>query len=463
MAHIFISYSRRDTDYARKLAESLRDHGFDIWFDEHIEYGANWEMAIFRAIDACAVLVVLMSPDSAASEWVQREVAYAERRKKPIYPLLLEGEEFPRFVLTQYVDVTSHDLPKEDFYDNLSQYLPRRSGRGLALAMQDVEKLPPPLEDTRTRRLETAMPRQSQRGQGTEVRVKISLPDSLGLRGELPDVTEFGDEIKKSDVRDTGFPLAFPTDASGKPLPIRLCVQIDSDHYVSRYPANACGEGQAELDIPPDHDSRTVVFSLTPKDPSYAGRAAVTVCLLRAGHVIAENVVSTRVVEQVQEVNYTLAAAPLAWAIADAGVMPVSGLPATAEKPRPQPAAAASPAIAKRTASAPPKRRRTVMFPSVVAALFAALLGISALLVGQRNTRQSSPSDQMGAAMASSTPLRSIATQVALPAVAPSQQLFLTEESVTLAASQVSATPEPTGNMNSPILAQLANPLSDTG
>lgn len=103
------------------------------------------------------------------------------------------------------------------------------------------------------------------------------------------------------------------------------------------------------------------------------------------------------------------------------------------------------------------------MFPSVVAALFAALLGISALLVGQRNTRQSSPSDQMGAAMASSTPLRSIATQVALPAVAPSQQLFLTEESVTLAASQVSATPEPTGNMNSPILAQLANPLSDTG
>ncbi|MCA9905831.1 MAG: toll/interleukin-1 receptor domain-containing protein, partial [Anaerolineae bacterium] len=199
MAHIFISYSRRDTDYARKLAESLRDHGFDIWFDEHIEYGANWEMAIFRAIDACAVLVVLMSPDSAASEWVQREVAYAERRKKPIYPLLLEGEEFPRFVLTQYVDVTSHDLPKEHFYDNLSQYLPRRSGRGLALAMQDVEKLPPPLEDTRTRRLETAMPHQSQRGQGTEVRVKISLPDSPGLRGELPDVTEFGDEIKKSD------------------------------------------------------------------------------------------------------------------------------------------------------------------------------------------------------------------------------------------------------------------------
>ncbi|MCL4248374.1 MAG: TIR domain-containing protein [Anaerolineae bacterium] len=460
MAHVFISYSRRDTTYARKLAESLRDHGFDIWFDEHIEYGANWELAIFRAIDACAVLVVLMSPDSAASEWVQREVAYAERRKRPIYPLLLQGEEFPRFVLTQYVDVTSHNLPKEDFYDNLAQYLPRRSGRGLALAMQDAEKLPPPLEDTRTRRLEMAMPRQSQRGHGTEVRVKISLPDSPGLRGELPDVTEFGDEIKKGDVRDTGFPLAFPTDASGKPLPIQLCVQIDSDHYVARYPANACGEGQAELAIPPDHDSRTVVFSLTPKDPSFAGRAAVTVRLLREGRVIAENVVSTRVVEQVQEVNYTLAAAPLAWAMADGGVMPVAGLPVTADKlSKPLSAPSPSPAIARRAPASSSGRRKAMMFPSVVATLFAALLGVSALLLGQSNMRQASPGDQVGAAMPSPTPLRGMATQVALPIIAATQQSTFSASDV----SRASATPQATVTAESPILAQLVNPLSDAG
>ena len=36
MAHIFISYSRRDAAYARKLADSLLERGFDVWFDEQI-------------------------------------------------------------------------------------------------------------------------------------------------------------------------------------------------------------------------------------------------------------------------------------------------------------------------------------------------------------------------------------------------------------------------------------------
>ncbi|MDX2138555.1 MAG: toll/interleukin-1 receptor domain-containing protein [Chloroflexota bacterium] len=310
MAHIFVSYSRKDKDYARKLVDHLLALGFDVWFDEHIEYGSNWEQAIQRAIDTCAAFIVVMSPASADSEWVHNESAHAADRSKAIYPLLLDGEAFLRFKTTQYVDVRGGVLPSDEFIAKLAEHAPRAShfgkryGSAESGGIRTFQRPPSVPAPTQTRRLESAMPRQTQRAVPTEVRIKISLPDSVGLRGELPDVTEYGDEIKKGDVRESGFPLTFPVDANGNPLPIKLCTQVESDHYDVRYPANDCGAGQAEIELPPNTDSRTVVVALYPRDAAYVGRASVTVRLLREGRVVAENVVVTRVVEQVQELAY---------------------------------------------------------------------------------------------------------------------------------------------------------------
>ncbi|MEO1287448.1 MAG: toll/interleukin-1 receptor domain-containing protein [Chloroflexota bacterium] len=33
MSHVFISYSTKDSDYAYKLADKLREEGFDVWID----------------------------------------------------------------------------------------------------------------------------------------------------------------------------------------------------------------------------------------------------------------------------------------------------------------------------------------------------------------------------------------------------------------------------------------------
>ena len=37
--HIFISYSRKDQPYTRKMAEHLRQRGFDVWMDDRIGFG----------------------------------------------------------------------------------------------------------------------------------------------------------------------------------------------------------------------------------------------------------------------------------------------------------------------------------------------------------------------------------------------------------------------------------------
>lgn len=94
MSHIFISYAREDTDVMQWLRDDFRAQGLAVWTDENLQPGTdNWRRSIQDAIREAGCLVVVMSPDSAQSEWVQREVAFAEAVRKPIFPILARGTE----------------------------------------------------------------------------------------------------------------------------------------------------------------------------------------------------------------------------------------------------------------------------------------------------------------------------------------------------------------------------------
>ena len=119
--HIFISYSRKDRDYVRKLEDELRKRGFDPWMDDRIDFGDRWWRTIDRYIRTCAAFVVVMTPGSEQSEWVEREVQLALRERKPVFPLLLRGLGFSLLITTQYADVTGERLPPADFYERLGR------------------------------------------------------------------------------------------------------------------------------------------------------------------------------------------------------------------------------------------------------------------------------------------------------------------------------------------------------
>jgi small GTP-binding protein len=140
-SHIFISYSKKNREYARRLADGLLNEGFDVWIDDRIDYGDDWELAIFKAIDLCSAFIVIMTPNSYESKWVRRECHHADKRSKPLFPLLLEGEEFPRYGLTQFIDVRGERLPGKDFYAHLEKYVPRKTRRGNEII--DVLKVSP--------------------------------------------------------------------------------------------------------------------------------------------------------------------------------------------------------------------------------------------------------------------------------------------------------------------------------
>ncbi len=131
MMHVFISYSKKNRGYARTLADHLLRLGFDVWIDDRIDYGEMWERTIFKAIDDCSAFLIIMTPDSYQSDWVLREIQYADRRRKPQFPVLLDGEDFPRYGPHQHVDVRDGKLPPDDFYERLEQAAPRKTRTGV--------------------------------------------------------------------------------------------------------------------------------------------------------------------------------------------------------------------------------------------------------------------------------------------------------------------------------------------
>jgi hypothetical protein len=126
MGHIFISYSHKDKKFVEKLEQKLLEEGFNVWIDHRIDYGFQWPKEIQKQLDACDAFIVVVSTNSYESKWVQNEVARADRKGKPFFPLLLQGDAWLAIEAFQYVDVTDGSLPPEKFYRRLEKVSPRK-------------------------------------------------------------------------------------------------------------------------------------------------------------------------------------------------------------------------------------------------------------------------------------------------------------------------------------------------
>jgi formylglycine-generating enzyme required for sulfatase activity len=106
MARIFISYSRQDQLFVRRLATDLESLGADIWLDvDDIPVGMKWSTAIQEGLDSTEVMIVVVSPYSMSSKNVEDEWQYFQDHKKPIVLVLLEPSRM-HFQLSriQYID-----------------------------------------------------------------------------------------------------------------------------------------------------------------------------------------------------------------------------------------------------------------------------------------------------------------------------------------------------------------------
>lgn len=117
--YVFVSYSRRDSAYVRKLVAFLRKHEFEVWADDQIPTGQRWVRTIQTQIDGCAVFVPVMSPDADESEWVGEEIGRARAKGLPILPLLLKGEPIFGLGQIQHYPVPGGVMPGNRFLTRL--------------------------------------------------------------------------------------------------------------------------------------------------------------------------------------------------------------------------------------------------------------------------------------------------------------------------------------------------------
>ncbi len=174
MAEIFLSYSRANEGFMRRLKKDLKRAGFSVWVDQTgLKRGSpGWKAKIQKEIERAHCMVVVLSPKAKKSRWVEREISYAEAFDRPILAVLAKGNKRTAVPI---------DLMDSDWFDarrrysrTLAELVDTIQGHlGEGSPGRTVPKTSPP--DVRRRKVEEIIGalRQSEEG-GSVGRIRLS-------------------------------------------------------------------------------------------------------------------------------------------------------------------------------------------------------------------------------------------------------------------------------------------------
>ena len=160
---IFISYKKESLSKreSRALRDQLMRDGFDVFRDEEtMGGGIDWQQTIYENVRTSDVLIVLLEPETAKSEWVQREVDIARGAGVSILPLRLGYATFTdadiktvqeKLVITQtnYVTFVSQNYAHENLSDAEQATIAHANQR----LVEDIRRL---ADETRVRQRQWA-------------------------------------------------------------------------------------------------------------------------------------------------------------------------------------------------------------------------------------------------------------------------------------------------------------------
>jgi hypothetical protein len=97
MTDIFFSYSSKDRERVRPIRDALAAQGFDIFWDQQVPAGVDWDTWIRQHLQRAKCAVVFWSGNSVASDNVRHEATVAKTQGK-LVPVLIEDlrpDQFP--------------------------------------------------------------------------------------------------------------------------------------------------------------------------------------------------------------------------------------------------------------------------------------------------------------------------------------------------------------------------------
>ncbi len=121
-ARIYISYSGDDLPFVRAVADELRTHGVDAWFDEsHIASGDHWQHAQADALRSANVVAIFIGKKT-QTPWMNFEIGAAVGGEKRVVPIYLEStqEGLPP-LLAQFMAIDAHALKPAQVADQIAE------------------------------------------------------------------------------------------------------------------------------------------------------------------------------------------------------------------------------------------------------------------------------------------------------------------------------------------------------
>jgi hypothetical protein len=119
---VFLSYSRQDQVFVRRLVDRLQESGISVFFDEaEIATGGDLAAALHRVVQEAKYVLIVMSPAYFASQWSQQELALAlqeefSTKRTKVLPLMLRDCEVPVLLRDKlYADFRDPDTFERSF------------------------------------------------------------------------------------------------------------------------------------------------------------------------------------------------------------------------------------------------------------------------------------------------------------------------------------------------------------
>ena len=121
MTTIFVSFANEDAACAESILQGLEAKGYSAWREpKSLELSSIlYPRTIENVILSSAAVVLVWSSSASRSAWVERHILFAQRLKKPILPVLIDGTGLPNTLIADKtiagqlpcIDVVTHMLP----------------------------------------------------------------------------------------------------------------------------------------------------------------------------------------------------------------------------------------------------------------------------------------------------------------------------------------------------------------
>ena len=125
MNQLFISYSRKDVDFARRITERFEAEGLEAWVDwQDIPPSVDWMKEIQTGIEEADIFLYLVSPDSISSKVCAEEVGHAVLNGKRIIPVIvreIDAKTAPDTIT--HLNWIFFSRPQDQFEDSFAKVL----------------------------------------------------------------------------------------------------------------------------------------------------------------------------------------------------------------------------------------------------------------------------------------------------------------------------------------------------